>query len=73
VRRCDNAKTTEMRVDKDANEIAIISCFDLLFQSLRDSFGDISKFHILCPIVALKAIVDTSQGKIIRTLNSVFV
>jgi AP-4 complex subunit sigma-1 len=43
----------ELRVDEDAIEIAIISRFDLLFESLRDYFGDISEFHILCRIVAL--------------------
>jgi AP-4 complex subunit sigma-1 len=61
----------ELRVDENATEIAIISRFDLLFQSLRDYFGDISEFHILCRIVALNEIVDTSKGKIIITLDSV--
>jgi hypothetical protein len=61
----------ELYVDEDATEIAIISRFDFLFQSLRDDVGDISEFHILCRIVALNEIVDTSKGKIIRTLDSV--
>jgi hypothetical protein len=48
----------ELRVDEDANEIAIISRFDLLFQSLHDYFGDISDFRTPCRIVALNEIVD---------------
>jgi AP-4 complex subunit sigma-1 len=60
-------------VSEDANEIAIISRFDLLFQSLRGYFGDISEFHILDRMVAFNIIVETSKGKIIRTLDSVFV
>jgi AP-4 complex subunit sigma-1 len=63
----------ELRVDKDANEITIISRFDLLFQSLRDYFGDMSKFHILDHMVALNEVVETPKGKIFRTLDSVFV
>jgi AP-4 complex subunit sigma-1 len=66
-------KCRELRVDEDATEIAIISPFDLLFQSLRDYFGDISEFPILCRMVALNEIIETSKGKIIRTLDSVFV
>jgi hypothetical protein len=60
----------ELHVNEDATEIAIISRFDLLFQSLRDYIGDISEFHILCRIVALNEIVDMSKGKITRTLDS---
>jgi hypothetical protein len=60
-------------VGEEANEIAIISRFDLLFQSLYDYFGDISEFHILDRMVALNEIVEMSKGKIIRTLDSVFV
>jgi AP-4 complex subunit sigma-1 len=63
----------KLRVDEDASEITIISRFDFLFQSLRDYFGDISEFHILDCMVALNEIVETSKGKIIRTLNPVFV
>jgi AP-4 complex subunit sigma-1 len=59
----------ELRADEDANEIAIISRFDLLFQSLRDYFRDISEFHILDRMVALNEIVETSKGKIARTLH----
>jgi AP-4 complex subunit sigma-1 len=70
-------------VDEDANEIAMISLFDLLFQSLRDYFGDITEFHILYriaetyaalnEIVMDGAIVETSKAKVISTLNSIFV
>jgi hypothetical protein len=49
-----------------ATEIAIILRFDLLFQSLRDYFGDVGEFHILYRIVALSEIVDPSKGKITR-------
>jgi AP-4 complex subunit sigma-1 len=63
----------ELRVDEDANKIAIISRFDLLCQSLRDYFGDISEFHILDRMIALNEIVETSKGKIIHTVDSVFV
>jgi hypothetical protein len=31
----------ELRIDEDATEIAVMSRFDLLFESLRNSFGDI--------------------------------
>jgi hypothetical protein len=51
-----------LRVDKDANEIAIISRFDLLFQSLRDYFGDISGFHILDRMIALNEMVETQSS-----------
>jgi hypothetical protein len=57
----------EPHMDEDANEIAITSRFALLFQLLRDFFGNISEFHILCRIVALNDFVETSKGKIIRT------
>jgi hypothetical protein len=62
----------ELCVDEDANEIATILRFDLLFQS-PCNFGDISEIHILCRIIALNEIVETSKGKIIRTLDSIFV
>jgi AP-4 complex subunit sigma-1 len=57
----------------DANEIAVILRFNLPFQSLRDYFGDISEFHILDRMFAVNEIVQTSKGKIIRTLDLVFV
>jgi hypothetical protein len=44
----------------------MISHLDLLFQSLRDYFGDVSEFHILCRIVALSEIANPSEGKVIR-------
>jgi hypothetical protein len=62
----------ELRGDDGATEITIISGFDLLFQSLRNSFGDISEFDIFCRIIGLNEVVETSKGKIIRTLDSVF-
>jgi hypothetical protein len=73
----------ELPVDEDTNEITIISLSDLLFQSLRDSLGDISEFHILYHIAGTYAalneilmdgaIVEMSKTKIIRTLDSSFV
>jgi hypothetical protein len=63
----------ELHVNEDATEITIISGFNLLFQSLRDYFGDIREFHILCRIVVLNEIVETFKWKTIRTLDSVFV
>jgi hypothetical protein len=59
----------ELRVNEDANEITIISRFDLVFQLLRDYFRDISEFYILCRIVAVNKIVETSKGKITCTLD----
>jgi AP-4 complex subunit sigma-1 len=55
-------------VEEGANEIAIVSLFDLLFQSLRDYFGDIIEFHILYRIAkacaALNAIImDAGSSK----------
>ena len=70
-------------VTEDANEIEILSTFDLLLQSLREYFGDITEFHILyrlpetyCAlneIIMNGVIVETSRQKIITTLNSIFV
>jgi AP-4 complex subunit sigma-1 len=70
-------------VEEGVNEIAIASLFDLLFQSLRDYFDDITEFHILDRIAeayaALSetimdgAIVETSKVKAITALNSFFV
>jgi AP-4 complex subunit sigma-1 len=70
-------------VEDDANELAVMSLFDMLFQTLRDYFGDITEFHILYhlaesyaalnEIVMDGAIVETSRTKVIATLNSIFV
>jgi hypothetical protein len=65
MKRRDSAKMRELRLDGGATETAMISRFDLLFESLRDYFGDVSEFHILCRIVALGEIVDPSKGKVI--------
>jgi hypothetical protein len=62
----------ELRGDDSVTEIAIISGFGLLFRSLRDSFGEISQFHIFCRIIGLNEVVETPKGKIIRILDSVF-
>jgi hypothetical protein len=66
MKRRDSAEMRELRLDDGATEIAMISRFDLLFQSLRDYFGDVSQFRILCRIVAPSEIVDPSKGKVIR-------
>jgi hypothetical protein len=66
MKRRDSARIREMRLDDGATEVAMISCFDLLFQSLRDYFGDVSEFHVLCRIVALSETVDPCKGKVIR-------
>jgi hypothetical protein len=66
MKRRDSAKMRELRLDNGTTEIAMISRFDLLFQSLRHYFGDVNEFHILCRIVALSEIVDPSKGKVIR-------
>jgi hypothetical protein len=42
------------------------SRFNVLFQSLRDYFGDVSEFHVLCRIGALSEVVDPSEVKVIR-------
>mgnify|MGYP001052669826 FL=1 len=70
-------------VSEDANELAVVSFFDFLFQTLRDYFGDITEFHILYhlaetytalnEIVMDGVIVETSKTKIISFLNSIFV
>jgi AP-4 complex subunit sigma-1 len=70
-------------VEDDANELAIVSLFDMLFQTLRDYFGDITEFHILYhlaetyaalnEIVMDGAIVESSRAKILATLSSIFV
>jgi hypothetical protein len=65
MKRRDSAEIREPRLDDDAAEIAMISPFDLFFQSLRDYFGDGSEFHFFYRIVALGAFVDPSKGKII--------
>jgi hypothetical protein len=56
----------EPGLDDGATETAMISRFDLFFQSLRDYFGDVSEFHFFCHIVALSQIVDPSKRKVIR-------
>lgn len=70
-------------VEEDANEIAVVSFFDFLFQTLREYFGDITEFHILYhmpetyaalnEIVQDGVIAETSRTKIIQYLNSTFV
>ena len=70
-------------VDNDANEIATVSLFDFLFQTLREYFGDITEFHILYhlpevytalnEIIMDGVIVETSKSKIIQYLNGIFV
>jgi hypothetical protein len=62
----------ELCGDDGATEIVIISRFNLLFESLRDSFGDISEFYILCRIIGLSEVVETSKEKTIRTLDPIF-
>lgn len=70
-------------VEEDANELAVLSFFDFLFQTLKEYFGDITEFHILYrlpetyaavnEIVMDGAIVETSRAKIVQYLNSIFV
>lgn len=70
-------------VEDDTNELAVLSFFDLLFQTLRDYFGDITEFHILynlpqaCTvlneIICDGEIVETSKTKVISVLNSIYV
>jgi hypothetical protein len=66
MKRRDSARIWELRLDDGATEVAMISRFDLPFQSLRDCFGDVSEFHVLCRIVALSEVVDPSERKVIR-------
>jgi hypothetical protein len=66
MKRRDSARIRELGLDDDVTEIAMISRFDLFFQSLRDYFGDVIEFHFFCRIVALSKIVDPSKGKVIR-------
>ena len=70
-------------VEEDANELACLSFFDFLFQTLKEYFGDITEFHILYhlaetytalnEIIQDGVIVETSKAKIIQFLNSIFV
>jgi hypothetical protein len=66
MKRRDSAKLRELHLDDGATEIAMILRFDFFFQSLRDYFGDVIEFHILCRIAALSEIVDASKGKVLR-------
>jgi hypothetical protein len=61
-----STRIRELRLDDGATEIAMISRFDLFFQSLRDYFGEISELHFFCRIVAVSEIVDPSKGNVIR-------
>jgi AP-4 complex subunit sigma-1 len=70
-------------VEEDANEIAILSLFDFLFQTLREYFGDITEFHILYrlaetytalnEIIMDGQIIETSKTKVLASLSSIFV
>jgi AP-4 complex subunit sigma-1 len=70
-------------VEEDANEIAMVSLFDFLFQTLREYFGDITEFHILYRLAESYAalnevimdgqIVESSGTKVLAVLNSIFV
>jgi hypothetical protein len=66
MKRRDSARIRMLRLDDGTTEIAMVSCFDLFFQSLRDYFGNVSEFHFFCRIVVLSEIVDPSKGKVIR-------
>jgi hypothetical protein len=66
MKRHGSARIREPGLDDGATEIAMISHFDLFFQSLRDYFGDVSEFHFFCRIIVLSEIVDSSNGKVIR-------
>jgi hypothetical protein len=61
-----SARIWEPGLYDGATDIAMISRFELFFQSLRDYFGDVSEFHFFCRIVVLSEIVDPSKGKVIR-------
>jgi hypothetical protein len=62
----DRAKMPGLRLDDGATEIAMIWFFDLLFQSFREYFGDVSEFHFFCRILVPSEIVNPSSGKVIR-------
>jgi hypothetical protein len=66
MKRRDSTRIRELRLDDGATEIGMTSGFDLFLQSLRDYFGDVSKFRILCRIVTPSEIVDPSKGKVTR-------
>jgi hypothetical protein len=65
MKRRDSARIREPGLDDGTTEIAMISRFDLFFQSLRDYFGNVSEF-LLCRIVAFSEIIDPSKGKVPR-------
>jgi hypothetical protein len=66
MKRRASARIRELGLGDGATEIAMISRFDLFFQSLRDYFGDVSEFHFFCRFVIFSEIVDPSKGKVLR-------
>jgi hypothetical protein len=66
MKRRGNPRIREPGLDNGATEIAMISRFDLFFQSLRDYFGEVSEFHFFCRIVVLSEIVEPSKGNVLR-------